>query len=105
MLLVLLAAMSSTAMLVGAVLAASLPRAGFATYLLALIVGLVFAACNFWIVRSAGLFLVKLPKRSLEHYGNRIGQVFCVSVLLWVGCGGFVGFWAAAALLRLVGMK
>ena len=105
MLLILLAIMSSTTLLVGAILAASLPHAGFVSYVLAIVVGVALAAFNFWMIRIAGLRLADLPQSRSEHAGDKLGKIFCIVVLLWTGCAGFVGFWGASASLRLIAMK
>jgi hypothetical protein len=105
MLLILLAIMSSTALLVGAILAASLPHAGFVSYLLAIVVGIALAASNFWMIRRVGLRLAELPQSRSEQSGDRLGQIFCIVVLLWAACAGFVGFWGASASLRLIALK
>lgn len=105
MLLILLALMSSTTFLVGAVSSASSQHVGLVGYLLATVIGLALATFNFWMVRRAGFLLAGLPHSGSERLEDRLGQAFCLIVLLWTGCAGFVGFWAASAALRLTAMK
>lgn len=100
MLLTLLAVLSSTTMLVGAVLAARLEHTQLGGYLLAIIIGLPLAAFNLWTVHKSGFLLARLTRSSSESLQNWFGKAFCLAFLLWAACAGFVGFWAASAAMR-----
>jgi hypothetical protein len=100
MLLTLLAVLSSTSMLVGAVLAAKLGHAQLGGYLLAIIIGLSLAACNLWLVRKVGFLLARLEPSRSESLENWFGKAFCLTLLLWAACAEFVGFWVASVVMR-----
>src|SRR4051794_13037317 len=97
MLLFLLAIISSTALLVGAVSAVQEQHVtghGFVAVALALI----FAAVNFFSVRRAGLSVAKISRGKPEAVQGRYGKAFSFVILMWAVCAGFLGFW----IVRLV---
>jgi hypothetical protein len=100
MLLTLLAVLSSTTMLVGAVLAAKLGHAQLGGYLLAIIIGLPLAAFNLWMVHKVGFLLANVTRSRSEPEQNWFGKAFSLAFLLWAACAGFVGFWAASVMMR-----
>ncbi len=100
MLLTLLAVLSSTTVLVGAVLAARLGHAQLGGYLLAIAIGLPLAAFNLWMVHKAGFVLACFTRSISDLSQNWFGKAFCSACLLWTVCAGFVGFWAASAVIR-----
>jgi hypothetical protein len=92
MLLILLAIVSSTTLLVGAVSAVQEQHVtghGFVAVALAL----VLAAVNFFSVRRAGLGMAAITREKPEAVQARYGKVFTLAILIWALCAGFVGFW------------
>jgi len=91
MLLILLALLSSIALLVGAVSAVQEHVVGhtFVTVTLAL----VLAAVNFFSIQRAGLGVAAVARGKTEAVQARYGKVFSLAVLIWTICAGFLGFW------------
>jgi hypothetical protein len=97
MLLILLAVISSIALLVGAVSALQEQHVtGHAFVAVAL--ALVLAAVNFFSVQRAGLGMAAVTRGKPEAVQARYGKVFSLAVLMWAICAGFLGFW----IVRLV---
>jgi hypothetical protein len=97
MLLVLLAIISSTALLVGAISAVQEQHVkghGF----IAVASVLILAAVNFFIVQRAGLSMAAFAREKPEAVQARYGKVFSLAILMWSVCAGFLGFW----MVRLV---
>jgi hypothetical protein len=97
MLLILLAILSSATLLVGAISAMGGEHAGFQG-IVAISLALVLSAANFFIVQRAGLRIAKITSAKPEAVQNWYGKAFCIVILLWAVCGGFIGFW----MVRLV---
>jgi hypothetical protein len=90
MLLTLLAAVSSVTFLASAVLAAKNTHAAIGGYVLAIIIGLLLAACNAWVVYKAG-----------EHVANLTSSSsFFLAILLWLPLAAFLGNWVALVVMR-----
>ncbi len=97
MLLFLLAIISSTTLLVGAISAVQEQHVtghGFVAVALALIL----AAVNFFSVRRAGLSVANITRGKPEAVQARYGKTFSLAILIWAVCAGFLGFW----MVRLV---
>lgn len=97
MLLILLAVISSTTILVGAISAVQEQHVtghGFVAVALALLL----AAANFFSVQRAGLGMAAITKEKPEAVQARYGKAFSLAVLMWAICAGFLGFW----MVRLV---
>jgi hypothetical protein len=97
MLLILLAIISSTALLVGAISAVQEQHVtghGF----IAIALALILAAVNFFSVQRAGLGMADIAREKPEAVQARYGKVFSLAVLIWAVCAGFLGFW----MVRLV---
>lgn len=102
MLLTLLALLSSTTLLVGAVLAARLQHSVLGVYVLAVAIGLLLAASNLWTVHKAGFLWARATQSKPEARQNLIGKAFCAVSLLWAVCAEPVGFWVTSSILRLL---
>jgi hypothetical protein len=92
MLLFLLAIVSSTSLLVGAISAVQEQQVrghGFVAVALALIL----AAVNFFSVQRAGLGMAAIVREKPEAVQARYGKVFSLAILMWAVCAGFLGFW------------
>lgn len=100
MLLTLLAATSSVILFASAVLAATHGHAAFGTYLLAIVVGLLLALCNGWIVYKAGDLLAKLTCSSSKRRQEWFGRAFFLVILLWLPVAAYVGSWVSSAVMR-----
>ena len=97
MLLILLAIISSTTLLVGAMSAVQEQHVtghGF----IAIALALILAAVNFFSVQRAGLGMAATTREKPEAVQARYGKVFSLAVLIWAVCAGFLGFW----MVRLV---
>jgi hypothetical protein len=93
MLLILLAIISSTALLVGAISAIE-GRCTGSQGIAAIVLALLMTATNFLTVRKAGLSLANSTKNRPEAVQARYGKIFSLMILLWSVCAGFFGFWA-----------
>jgi len=102
MLLTLMAAASSVTFFASAVLAAKHEHAALGGYLMATLVGLVLAACNFWLFYKAADVLARVTASSSEPRQEWAGKAFFLVFLLWVPLAAFVGDWVASAVLRFV---
>jgi hypothetical protein len=97
MLLILLAIISSTTLLVGAISAVQeqhVPGHGF----VAVAIALILAAVNFFSVQRAGLGMAAIAREKPEAVQARYGKAFSLAILIWAVCAGFLGFW----MVRLV---
>lgn len=90
-------------MLVGAILAAHLRHAGPAGTLLAVLIGIVLAALNLWMVHKVGALLASHTRSTSERSQDLQGKAFCVVCLAWVGVAEFVGYRLVAAILNHTG--
>jgi hypothetical protein len=97
MLVIMLAIISSTALLVGAISAMGEQHAG-SQGIVAMSLALIFAVANFVIVQRAGLSLANITREKPEAVQARYGQIFCLVIILWAACTEFIGFW----MVRLV---
>ena len=97
MLLILLAIISSTALLVGAISAGEDQHAGVQGFV-AVLLALILAAVNFFSVRWVGLSMANITCEKPEAVQARYGKLFSLAILIWAICAGFLGFW----LVRLV---
>jgi hypothetical protein len=101
MLLNLLAIISSTALLAGAISEIGEQHAGgqgFAAVFLALIL----SAVNFFSVRRAGLSLANMTRDKPEAVQARYGKVFSLGILVWAVCAGILGTWMVRLLRSLL---
>ncbi len=98
MLLFLLAIISSTSLLVGAI---STVHEHHVTghSIVAVALTLILAAVNFFSVHRAGLSVAKITRGKPEAVQGRYGKVFSLVILVWTVCAGFFGSW----IVRLVG--
>lgn len=101
MLLTLLAAVSSVTLLVSAVLAARHEHAALGGYLLAIVVGLLLAACNAWMIYKAGNLLANRTSSSSKPRQEWFGRAFFLVILLWLPLAAFIGGWVASAVMRV----
>jgi hypothetical protein len=92
MLLILLAIISSTALLVGAISAIEGRYTG-TQGIAAIVLALLMTATNFFSVRRAGLNMANSTKNRPEAVQARYGKIFSLMILLWSVCAGFIGFW------------
>jgi hypothetical protein len=97
MLLIMLAVISSTALLFGAISAMGGQHAG-TQGIVAMSLALIAAAVNFVIVQRAGLSMANITREKPMAMQARYGQVFCIIIFLWAACAGLIGFW----MVRLV---
>jgi hypothetical protein len=93
MLLILLAIISSTALLVGAISAIEGRYTG-SQGIAAIVLAFLLTATNFFTVRRAGLGLANSTKSKPEAVQALYGKIFSLIILLWSVCAGFIGFWA-----------
>jgi len=100
MLLTLLAAVSSVTFLASAVLAAKNTHAAIGGYVLAIIIGLLLAACNAWVVYKAGERVANLTSSSSQSRQEWFGRAFFLAILLWLPLAAFLGNWVALAVMR-----
>jgi len=98
MLLVLLAIVSSTALLAGAISAVAEQNAGFQGFV-GICLAFVLAATNFIIVQKAGLRLASITSAKPDAVQNWYGKAFCLVIMVWTVCAGFIGF-SVAKLVR-----
>ena len=87
----------------GAIVAVKHAKTGFGGYLLAIAIGLVVASSSTWTMWATHKIVRPRPDWKLtasqqEWYFG----AFYIAKILWVLFAGFVGFWLASALLRLV---
>jgi hypothetical protein len=101
MLLILLAILSSTTLLVGAISAVGEQHAGIHGSV-ALALALILAATNFFLVRRAGLSMANITTAKSEAVQAWYGKAFCFVILLWAVCGGFIGFWMVRLVISLL---
>ena len=92
MLLTLLAFVSSTTLLVGAISAMREQGAG-SQGIVAIALALILAVTNFFGVRRAGLGLANFAREKPDAVQTRYGKTFCLIILLWAACAEFIGFW------------
>jgi hypothetical protein len=101
MLWTLLALSSSATFLASAVLSARHARTGFSGYVLALVVGLLLALINFWIMSSiATAFSARLKGRGTSQM-EWSARALYLAVALWIPVAGFVGDFAASSVMGL----
>jgi hypothetical protein len=101
MLLTLLAATSSVTFLISAVLAARHANAPLGDYVVAIVIGLLLAACNAWMVYKAGGILADLTKSWSQSRQEWAGRAFFLVMLLWIPFAAFFGDWVTLAAIRL----
>jgi len=92
MLLFLLALISS-ATLLGAAVTAVQEQQMTGHSFIAAGVALILAAVNFFGVRRAGLGMAAITREKSEAVQAMYGKAFCLAILLWAVCTGFIGFW------------
>ena len=100
MLLILLAIISSTTLLVGAISAVQeqhMTGHGF----IAVALALILAAVNFFSVQRAGLGMAAITRVKPESVKARYGKAFALAILIWAVCAGFLGFWMVRLLSSL----
>src|SRR5215510_7446352 len=97
MLLILLGIISSTALLVGAISAMGGRNVG-SQGIVAISLALILAVANFVSIQRAGLSIANITRERPEAIQARYGKLFCLVILLWAVCAGFIGFW----MVRLV---
>ncbi|HUL16021.1 MAG TPA: hypothetical protein VLV88_08495 [Terriglobales bacterium] len=97
MLLILLATISSTMLLVGAISAVRGQHVTWHSFI-AIALALILAAVNFFSVQRVGLSLAASPRKKSEAVEAMYGKVFTLAILIWAFCAGFLGFW----MVRLV---
>jgi hypothetical protein len=97
MLLVLLATISSTMLLVGAISAVRGQHVTWHSFI-AIALALILAAVNFFSVQRAGLRMAAITREKPEAVQARYGKAFSFAILIWTFCAGFLGFW----MVRLV---
>ena len=90
-------------MLVGAILAAYLRHAKPFGMLSAVLLGIVLAGLNLWMVLKAGSFLAGRSHSNSESTQDFRGKVFCLVCLVWAGVAEYVGYKLVAAILILRG--
>jgi len=105
MLLTLLAASSSVTFLASAVLAAKHEHAALGGYLLAVLVGLLLAACNAWVIYRAGDRLAGATASSSKARQEWFGRAFFLVFLLWLPLAAFLGNWVTLAVMRFATLK
>jgi hypothetical protein len=101
----LLAIISSTTLLVGAISAVQEQYVtGHGFIVVAVALTLILAAVNFFGVQRAGLGMAAITREKPEAVQARYGKAFSVGILIWAVCAGFLGFWMVrliSSLLRL----
>jgi hypothetical protein len=97
MLLILLAIISSTTLLVGAISAVQEQHVAGHGFI-GVASALILAAVNFFSVRRAGLGIAAITREKPEAVQARCDKVFSLAILIWAVCAGFLGFW----MVRLV---
>jgi hypothetical protein len=97
MLLILLAVISSTTLLVGAISAVQEQHVT-GRGVVAVALALILAAANFFSVQRAGLGVAAIAREKPEAVQAWYGKVFSLAILVWVICAGFLGSW----IVRLV---
>src|ERR1700691_5402267 len=100
MLLTLLTALTSATFFASAVLAAKHQHAAVGGYLLAIVVGLVLAACNGWVIYKAGAALAHVTASSSKTGQEWSGRAFFLLILLWLPLAAFLGNWMTSAVVR-----
>jgi hypothetical protein len=100
MLLTLLTALSSATFFGSAVLAAIHEHATLGGYVLAIVIGLLLAACNAWIVYKAGDVVADLTSSCSKPRQKWCGRVFFLVILLWIPLAAFLGDWTTSAVIR-----
>ena len=101
MLLTLLTFTSSATFLTSAVLAARHANVAVGNYIVAVIIGLLLAACNAWMVYKAGDILAGLTKSWSKSRQEWSGRAFFLMMLLWMPFAAFIGDWVTSAAIRL----
>jgi ABC-type polysaccharide/polyol phosphate export permease len=103
MLWTLLTLISSFLFLISAVAAATHAKVGIESYLVAIILGLLLAVCNFLMMEKAANSIVESSK-SLSHAAqNRRLRLLYISACIWALVAAFVGEKVTSLILRLVG--
>jgi hypothetical protein len=92
MLLILLAIISSTTLLVGAISAAQEQHfTGHGFFAVAL--AIILAALNFFGVQRAGRGIAAVTREKPQAVQTKYGKAFSLAILMWAICTGFLGFW------------
>jgi hypothetical protein len=92
---------SSLIFLVAAVQSARHASGGFSSYAVAVTIGLVMAACNFWIVRKAGTTVESRTKRYSESRRERCLRALYLGAVFWGVAAAVLGGWTTSAALHL----
>ncbi len=103
MLVTIMTASSSLTFFVSAVLAARHAHAGLGDYVLAIIIGLVLAACNARMLYRAGDILADVTISWSLSRQELCGRGFFLVMLLWLPFAAFLGDWVTSLAMRLVG--
>jgi hypothetical protein len=94
---------SSTTFFASAVLAARHEHPAFGGYILAIVVGVLLAGCNGWIMYKAAEVLANLTTASSASRQGWWGRAFSLVVLLWLPLAAYLGDWVSSTMIRLAG--
>jgi hypothetical protein len=100
MLLTLLMVLTSVTFFASAVITAKHERATLAGYLLAIVIGLLLAACNAWVVYKAGDLMAMLTSSSSKVRQDWVGRLFFLAIMVWLPLAAFLGNFVASTLMR-----
>ena len=92
-LLILLAIISSTALLFGAISAVQEQHVAGHSFVAVVVLALILAAVNFFSVQRAGLGMAAIAREKPEAVQAGYGKLFSFIILMWAVCAGFLGFW------------
>jgi hypothetical protein len=103
MLLTLLTAASSVTFFVSAVLAVRHANASLGDYVVAIIIGLLLAACNAWVLYKSGDILANLTSSCSNSRQEWCGRGFFLAMMLWIPFAAFLGNWVTLSVIRVAG--
>lgn len=95
----LLAAMTSATVLAGALLAAHNDHASSGGYLAGIIVGILLATLNFWIVHSGALLLARRANSKSQSFQNLVGKTLFLGFFPWAALAEFASYKATLIVL------
>jgi hypothetical protein len=101
MLLLVMIAMSSMTLFAGAVVAANAQRASSSGYMVAVLVGVLLAGLNAWIVYRTATVLARFTSSCSPSRQEWAGRTFFLAIVLWLPLAAYLGDVVSSVFVRL----